>query len=260
MDDEAPRPWILRPINVRGMMPVIDVPEDGATLGRDPECTIALAKEQFPQVSSQHARIAMVDGALQVTDLGSRNGTFVNGVKTTQRRLANGDVVQLGEHGPRFAAVRDAGIDETMDVAPVRSGQPLAAMGESTITNLRSVLGAADQQDVADAVKRSSRRTIRIAASLSIIVLGTAAFGLFQLRESGREEAESLRKMNAQLRSEVAEARSGLEKQRVEFDEQRTAIVAERNSLATRIETIEEQKGSDGEIEERIQEELTNLR
>jgi S1-C subfamily serine protease len=255
-----PRPWILRPIGVPGILPFLAVPEAGATLGRDPSCTIALAKNQFPQVSSQHARITLVDGALEVTDLGSRNGTFVNGVKITERRLASGDVVQLGEHGPRFAAVRDAGLDETMDVAPARRAQPLAAMGESTITNLRSALGAADQQDVEEAVERSSRRTIGIAAVLSVVVLGAAAMGLYSLSESGKVETVALRELNAQLRAELTTAQGQIETQRDQFEDQRRAVIAERDSLAERISGIEKQSGSEGELEGRINDELTALR
>ncbi len=260
MPDDEPRPWILRPINVPGMVPFLAIPAEGAVLGRDPACTIVLEKTQFPQVSSQHARVSLVDGALEVADLGSKNGTYVNGRKISERRLAAGDVVQLGEHGPRFAAGRDAGLDDTMDVAPLRGRQPLGVMGESTITNLRSALGAADQQDVEEAVERSSRRTIGVAVALSTVVLGAAALGLYELRESGQAEADALRKLNGQLREGLAEARAGIDEQRSRFEEQRTAILSERDALATRIAAIETDGGTSGDLEDRIEEELATLR
>ncbi len=46
--------------------------------------------------SRRHASFAPIAGAIQMTDLGSTNGTFVNGVRTPSAVLNRGDVVQLG--------------------------------------------------------------------------------------------------------------------------------------------------------------------
>ncbi|MFZ2616967.1 MAG: FHA domain-containing protein, partial [Anaerolineae bacterium] len=49
-------------------------------------------------VSRQHARIRLQDDKFMLFDLGSANGTFVNGQKVEQpRALADGDVVRFGE-------------------------------------------------------------------------------------------------------------------------------------------------------------------
>jgi hypothetical protein len=49
------------------------------------------------QVSRRHAEIEERNGALVVTDLGSSNGTFVNGTRiTSQQPLRSGDTVQVG--------------------------------------------------------------------------------------------------------------------------------------------------------------------
>lgn len=48
------------------------------------------------EVSREHATISSQDGVWQVTDLGSSNGTFVNGQSIRQMRLATGDQIQLG--------------------------------------------------------------------------------------------------------------------------------------------------------------------
>jgi ABC-type multidrug transport system ATPase subunit len=54
-----------------------------AVIGRQPTCDIVLP---YPQVSSRHASLARVPGErmLRVTDLGSVNGTYVNGRRLTQ--------------------------------------------------------------------------------------------------------------------------------------------------------------------------------
>jgi diguanylate cyclase (GGDEF)-like protein len=53
-----------------------------------------------PHVSRRHAKIVeSSDGEMQVIDLESTNGTFVNGVRVNARALLNGDRVQLGGTG-----------------------------------------------------------------------------------------------------------------------------------------------------------------
>jgi adenylate cyclase len=47
-------------------------------------------------VSRHHARLQAVDGRLMVTDLGSRNGTSVNGVWVRETELTGGDIVRFG--------------------------------------------------------------------------------------------------------------------------------------------------------------------
>ena len=49
-----------------------------------------------PQVSRQHALIERVNGRHVLRDIGSTNGTFVNGQRITQHLLSRGDVIQIG--------------------------------------------------------------------------------------------------------------------------------------------------------------------
>jgi pSer/pThr/pTyr-binding forkhead associated (FHA) protein len=57
-------------------------------------------------VSRVHCRFtAMADGGLEVRDLESTNGTFVNGQRTEVARLASGDRVQIGR--VEVVALRD---------------------------------------------------------------------------------------------------------------------------------------------------------
>jgi hypothetical protein len=67
--------------------------EDGMTIGRT-EGDVLLAD---PQVSRRHARIRMVEGKHVIEDLGSTNGTFVNGEQLTEpRELEVGDLIRFG--------------------------------------------------------------------------------------------------------------------------------------------------------------------
>jgi pSer/pThr/pTyr-binding forkhead associated (FHA) protein len=50
-----------------------------------------------PQVSRRHAIVRAIDGELEVEDLGSANGTFVNGARVDEpRRLCPGDEIAIG--------------------------------------------------------------------------------------------------------------------------------------------------------------------
>ena len=69
--------------------------QDQLTLGRDPSNGIVISD---PQVSRQHARITCQDEMIVIEDLGSTNGTFVNGMRLTGPHiLANLDVIGLGD-------------------------------------------------------------------------------------------------------------------------------------------------------------------
>ena len=67
--------------------------ESGTTIGRE-GCDITLAD---PDVSRRHAAIQIAAGVLSIEDLGSTNGTLVNGVVITARKiLSDGDEVRIG--------------------------------------------------------------------------------------------------------------------------------------------------------------------
>jgi hypothetical protein len=70
--------------------------EGEITLGRGGGCTVPLAFDTF--VSQVHARAFERDGALWVEDLGSRNGTFVDGTPVHEpTKISKGARVQVGE-------------------------------------------------------------------------------------------------------------------------------------------------------------------
>ena len=63
-------------------------------IGRDPQCDIPL---QYPMVSWRHARITRAAEGVLVEDLGSRNGTYVGGIRVTGKVLVKpGQEIGLG--------------------------------------------------------------------------------------------------------------------------------------------------------------------
>ncbi|HXG25931.1 MAG TPA: DUF3662 and FHA domain-containing protein [Candidatus Binatia bacterium] len=76
--------------------PARRVPVAGSAIriGRAPECELVLRDSR---VSRRHARLAARDGVLVLTDLGSTNGTRVNGHRVSEVVLGAGDRVQVGD-------------------------------------------------------------------------------------------------------------------------------------------------------------------
>ena len=69
---------------------------EATTIGRGPGSTLRLDEDEY--VSSRHAQITPADGGAWVEDLGSTNGTFVNGSRIdTISPLAFGDELQIGQ-------------------------------------------------------------------------------------------------------------------------------------------------------------------
>ena len=73
------------------------------TVGRGPQNDLALDGDDY--ASAKHARIESRGDGVWVEDIGSTNGTYLNGIKLTRaRKLTPGDVVRVGETELRFEA------------------------------------------------------------------------------------------------------------------------------------------------------------
>jgi len=102
---------VLRVIS--GLNPGQEFPLEGdsAILGRHPSCDIVLEEGA---VSRQHARVFRDAGMYYVEDLGSRNGTYVNGERIYgQHPLYHNDEVQICEMVFGFDALSDSGAGTT---------------------------------------------------------------------------------------------------------------------------------------------------
>ena len=115
-----------------GFSAPLELPEGRLTLGRAADNDLELPADSFPSVSTHHARFETVDGELWVEDLGSTNGTLVNGDKIERVKLNTGDVVQLGSIGPRFVVISSTPLSKTMFVDPKAAG-----LGKETLSTTR---------------------------------------------------------------------------------------------------------------------------
>lgn len=63
-----------------------------------------------PTISNHHANIVTVFDSTYIEDLGSTNGTFVNGQKSKTHTLHNGDIITIGQYHLLFQADNSAAI------------------------------------------------------------------------------------------------------------------------------------------------------
>ncbi len=94
------------------------------TIGRGLDNTILL---QDPGCSRRHCRIEYQDGRWMLHDVGSRNGTLVNGQQITQHTLSDGDVISIADCWMVFSIHKETVpektnvSEDTQDSLPIRT-------------------------------------------------------------------------------------------------------------------------------------------
>ncbi len=96
-------------------------------LGRDPNCDIPVADHE---VSRQHAAIVFEEGQAVLQDLGSSNGTFVNGKRVDRHLLQASDRLQLGRSLLVYTTRANDSSTETtfeVEIVPAENSEPSVA-------------------------------------------------------------------------------------------------------------------------------------
>lgn len=96
-------------LSVNGRIAELDVAEGhpARVIGRSSDADIPLGD---PEASRRHAALQVAGGALYVTDLGSRNGTFLNGKRLAGEgiELKSGDHIDVGSTRIEILDIRSA--------------------------------------------------------------------------------------------------------------------------------------------------------
>jgi ABC-type multidrug transport system ATPase subunit/pSer/pThr/pTyr-binding forkhead associated (FHA) protein/ABC-type multidrug transport system permease subunit len=113
----------------------IGLGERAIVLGRDPDCDIPV---QDPRVSWRHIKIELREGGPQVTDLGSSNGTYLDGNKIGARieTISREAIIQIGSTRAR---IREADAKSAVPGAKFRR----IALRQGTVR-----IGRADDNDI----------------------------------------------------------------------------------------------------------------
>ena len=206
------------------------------TIGRDPRSNIAFNSSRDDIVSRRHAVIRVVRGdriSFRLADLGSNNGTFLNGERITEEvELLPEDSIGLGKNGLKFifnvqprpaylvartrvidisdaaatrvietarTAARDAALASEMSVEPANQkfeSPPKVGVGKETMLHM---LG--EERRAASRVWRSW-----LAVIVAFVILGGGAFYWKHIRDQNAQSAELQR-----AKEEMAERETGLE-------------------------------------------------
>ncbi|HEY1534561.1 MAG TPA: ATP-binding protein, partial [Polyangiaceae bacterium] len=110
---------------------------DTAIIGRGSEASVTL---EDPEISRSHARISCSElGAYLLEDLGSKNGTQVNGLPITRHLLSFGDKIQIGPNVVLLFAPFDPVEDQLLQRQRLEA---LGRVGAGVAHDLNNMLGA----------------------------------------------------------------------------------------------------------------------
>jgi pSer/pThr/pTyr-binding forkhead associated (FHA) protein len=140
------RSYVLRFISGKyqgGEFPI--VPDKQIVVGRSSDLDMVLVEDM---VSRKHARIAMQQDQIWIEDLGSTNGTFVNGEKIKRARLKEGDRVLIGTSILKVIA-GDATSPAARDEAQVKQNLENVAAARRT-SQARTMSGSIEEVPLPD--------------------------------------------------------------------------------------------------------------
>ncbi|HXF95573.1 MAG TPA: FHA domain-containing protein, partial [Gemmatimonadales bacterium] len=212
-------------------------------LGRHPLSDVRFDAERDLDVSARHAAVIRKADGFRVQDLGSRNGTFVNGEPLEgERLLRDGDVITFGRNGPavEFRLLPGEAEPDTAGAEALarRSSNPREAVlavpvppgGRRSSTALRIAAEVARQT-------RQLRRTTKIL--IGALALVALTFGGLRWQDSRararelaalRQRADSLERhagrLAAQFQGELEALRAALTQSRDETARLRRELAA----------------------------------
>lgn len=135
------------------------------TLGRSPENDVLLL---CPRVSKRHATAQVKEGLLWLRDLGSMNGTYVNGAAVREPVVVkSGDLVQIGDFSLTFEVGRTILSMPAYDKDEATSAGPLPSSNEQAIET--DVKGARERALAETLTKRLVAEGLTREAMLRVI-------------------------------------------------------------------------------------------
>lgn len=182
---------------------VLDLKAESAVIGRSKECDLVLLDET---ISRRHARILGRSDGYYLEDLGSRNGTFLNGNAVSEPiRLAHNDCIQLFDVALAFdeSETPDPTADPSSHVALRRRNRLAETVAQVDIPTFSSDWTSANAESKLQAVLELSRgledaielddvQTQLLDALYRILVRIDRAC-LFRVDDSGRAHLAALR-------------------------------------------------------------------
>jgi pSer/pThr/pTyr-binding forkhead associated (FHA) protein len=161
---------------MKGRKIVLEQPE--LLIGRSPSCDLPV---EDGAVSGKHCVLLRDGRKYSIRDLGSTNGTRLNGDGVQESRLKPGDIVMIGAVELRFDG-DDVEVDESVPKTPPRREQtPTVVMS----TRFSSNRGGAPTSPATFEAKRNRRGLwIALGIAVAIALIGAGAWFIWALRGS----------------------------------------------------------------------------
>jgi S1-C subfamily serine protease len=209
-------------------------PVDGTreiTFGRDPGSVVAFDPVRDDAASRHHAVLKVTGGerpGFVLQDLGSANGTFVNGRKLTgEQDLLPGDTVEFGRNGPRIifdvqprpahlmartrvvptgmVAASDTAATRIVDTASAQAAPPPTAkvgVGKETVARM-----------LHEERRAISRTWIYLLAGVLVVAGGGAAYMKWSSDKAARQQEQARAAENAARAAETAALAASLRRE-----------------------------------------------
>jgi pSer/pThr/pTyr-binding forkhead associated (FHA) protein len=150
--------------------------KDTTVIGRSVECDISLAAAHL---SRRHAQLQVIDGALFVKDLGSANGTFLNGKQVMEARVKRGDELRFdaltfGVMGPADEMAKTT--VRTIPASNVPPAGKLAPAKASPVTDKFAKQHTFVKKEKPSAPSGSGKRGLIVLAILAAVVIAAFIF------------------------------------------------------------------------------------
>jgi S1-C subfamily serine protease len=204
-------------------------------LGRHPLSDVRFDAERDLDVSSRHAAIVRKPEGFMIQDLGSRNGTFVNGKRLTGDTVLNdGDVIGFGANGP---ALEFQIIDADGDLVPTTAAEAWAERASTPREMIRATPAPSSPAPRESAPRQSTgiriaaevarqtaqlRRTTKVLIALLVLVVT----GFTWMQWDSRRRAMELVHLQSRADSLMRESRDLTQRFRSELQGVRVALAA----------------------------------
>jgi len=199
-------------------------------LGRHPLSDVRFDAERDLDVSSRHAAIVRKTEGFVLQDLGSRNGTFVNGKRITgDTPLKDGDVIGFGANGP---ALEFEVIEADTDLPVTTAAEGMAERASTPREVVRATpasppLHSPSRQStgvrIAVEVARQTAQ-LRRTTKVLIVLLLFVGTGFTWMQWDGRRRAHALTQLQARADSLMLESRDMTTRFRSELQGVRDAL------------------------------------
>ena len=165
---------------------VVKIPDGRLSVGRNAKHMLVLKDKS---VSGDHAEVVRDGSTCTLRDLGSSNGTFVDGRKVTEAELQSGDVVRFGSVPCTF------GVGDSAAFAPPKEAREVTGQSSVAFTRVMDADGVEEDDPgfaLSGSVPKQKEGIWNVVAVIMLVVLGGGVWFFMNWDPSGAGGAAAL--------------------------------------------------------------------